>query len=111
MVHKMTVKKGKVKLEKGSMEGDKTVAKPKLKEKVAAANIAQAGIIRALKTRGFSLVKDVSPYKFTEEGTAIEIIIYPDKATIENTEISVPLGKGAIHELMKQIKALEKKKA
>jgi hypothetical protein len=80
-----------------------------LKEKVPAANIAQAGIIRALKTRGFSLAKDISPYEFTDSKTAIKIIIHPDKAIVENTKISVPLGKGAIHELMKQIKTLEKK--
>lgn len=108
----MTIKKVKPESEpkKSLVKDDKTAVKPKLKEKVAAANIAQAGIIRALKTRGFTLVNNVSPYEFTDKDTALKIIIHPDKAVVENTKISVPLGKGAIHELMKQIKVLEKKK-
>lgn len=82
-------------------------AKPKPKETTlpkAVKNIQQAGIMRALKTRGYA---HILPFKFIKGHETI--IIHTDKATLEGTDISVPLGKGAITELMKQIKALQNK--
>lgn len=64
-------------------------------------NIAQAGIMRALKTRDYILTTDSTPYVFEKKNVKIEI--HTDKAIVIGTDISIPLGKGAITKLIKQV--------
>lgn len=87
-----------------------TVKKDKQKAKTAKKtekpNISQAGLMKALKTRNFTQGTDGSPYEFLEPKTNRKVVIHPDKVIVPGTNVSVPLGKGAITELMKQIGTL-----
>lgn len=83
---------------------EKKVIKPT--GKVTKPNISQAGIIKALKARGFTQKTDVSPYEFIQPKTNRKVIVHADKTVVPGTNVSVPLGKGAIIEFMKQIESL-----
>ncbi len=79
---------------------------PEGKVKTEKPNISQAGIMKALKARGFKQETEESPYVFVDATGKRKVIISPDKAVVQGTNVSVPLGKGAIIELMKQIETL-----
>lgn len=61
-------------------------------------NMAQVGIIRALKKRGYTQAGTVIPIQMSSGNTKIDITA--DAAVVQGTDISIPLGKGAINKLM-----------
>ena len=74
-----------------------------LKAKVGTPNISQAGLIRALKKRGFQSTNNENPFVFENPDIPATVSIHTDKVTVADTDISVPLGKGAIDKLMEQV--------
>ena len=95
----MALKKKKVNT---VVEGTEIPKEVTLKSKVGKPNISQAGLIRALKKREYSQISDTVPFKLVKDTTTI--LVHEATAAVEGTEISVPLGKGAIDQLMKQLK-------
>lgn len=79
----------------------KEVAGKPVTPKKAGMGMAQVGIIRALKKRGYTQEGTVIPIQMSSGSTKIEITA--DAAVVQGTDISVPLGKGAINKLMKAL--------
>ena len=96
----MALKKKKVNT---VVEGTEIPKEVTLKEKVSGPNISQAGLIRALKKRGFQPTNNENPFVFENPDIPATVLIHWDKVTVADTDISVPLGKGAIDKLMKQV--------
>lgn len=69
--------------------------------KKAGMTMAQAGIIRALKARGYTQSGTSIPIQMVADKHAINIT--ENEAVVQGTDISVPLGKGAIDKLMKAL--------
>jgi hypothetical protein len=103
----MAVKKSKAEKPKAKdgPEISKAILEKNKQNELSKPNIAQAGIMRALKARDYVSISDSAPFVFTKDECTIEI--HADKAVVIGTDISVPLGKGAITKLIKQ---MERKK-
>lgn len=69
--------------------------------KKAGMSMAQIGIIRALKKRGYTQAGTTIPIQMVSDKYKIDIT--ESEAVVQDTDISIPLGKGAIDKLMKAL--------
>lgn len=76
----------------------KEVAGQTVVPKKTGMSMAQVGIIRALKKRGYTQAGTAIPIQMSLGSTKIDITA--DAAVVQGTDISIPLGKGAINKLM-----------
>lgn len=76
----------------------KEAAGPTAPPKKTGMTMAQVGIIRALKKRGYDQAGTDIPVQMVSDKHKIDITA--DAAVVQGTGISIPLGKGAINKLM-----------
>lgn len=74
-------------------------------------NVSQAGLIRALKSRGYKQENNTNPYILKSGDSTVVIKRDSAETVVKGKTIGVPLGKGAIVKLEKEIKATENKAA